>query len=205
MNGPTASPTASSRPCETPRTVATSALLSAAKDAAPARPSRITAHQLQTISSHLTPQDQRVLDFLAASRLATGKQLVQRLWNADRQSAPSQTRIARRALKRLADWRVIDALPGRTVGGLHGGSDTLVYGVGTTGVRLLAQRNRHQKRLGTPGARYINHTLACTQLVVDLHTVASRGELDLMETEQEPTCWRSFTGAMVARSHASPT
>lgn len=177
MSGPAAGPTASSALAQSPRTAATSESVSAAKDSAPARPSRITVHQLQEIANRLTDHDWRVLSFLSASRLATGKQLVKCLWNADRQSAPSQARIARRALKRLADWRVIDALPGRTVGGLHGGSDTLVYGVGTTGVRLLARRNQHQKRLGTPGARYVAHTLAGTQLVVDLHAADHEGAL----------------------------
>ena len=204
MSGPTASPTASSALAQSPRSSATYAQVSAAKDSAPARPSRISAHQLHQLASRLSDQDWRVLSFLSASRLASGKQLVKCLWNADRQSAPGQARIARRALKRLCDWRVIDALPGRTVGGLHGGSDTLVYGVGTAGVRLLAWRNQHQKRLGTPGARYVAHTLAATQLVVDLHAADHEGELELIETQQEPACWRTFMGAMGARLTCKP-
>jgi hypothetical protein len=204
MSGPTASPTASSALRQTSRTVATSGRVSAAKGSAWARPSRVTAHQLQEIAGRLTDQDWQVLAFLSTSRLASGRQLVQGLWDADRQSAPSQARIARRVLKRLADWRVLDPLPGRTVGGLHGGSDTLIYGVGTAGVRLVARRGQHQKRLGTPGARYVTHTLACTQLVVDLNVLASRGELDVIEVQQEPACWRTFLGAMGARLILKP-
>jgi hypothetical protein len=198
VSGPTASPTASTARRQTARTTAAFALVSAAKDSAPARPCRITADRLQDIASSLSDQDWRVLDFLSSSRLASGKQLVKCLWNADRHSAPGQARIARRALKRLADWRVIDALPGRTVGGLHGGSDTLIYGVGASGVRLLARRGQHQKRLGTPGARYVAHTLACTQLVVDLNTTAREGSLEPIEVQQEPACWRTFIGTMAA-------
>jgi hypothetical protein len=131
MRGPTVSPTASRVSCELSRTPAISPPISAAKDSAPARPSRITADHLQQIAGRLTKQDWRVLSFVASSRLASGKQLARGVWMADRDTDPSRARIARRAIKRLADWRVIDPLPGRTVGGLHGGSDTLVYGVGS--------------------------------------------------------------------------
>lgn len=204
MSCPTASPTASSATGQSSRTEATSGPLRAAKDPLLARPSRITSHQLHLISSRLTDQDWQVIDFVAGSRLASGRQLAQGLWNADRQSAPGRARVARRTLKRLSDWRVLDPLPGRTVGGLHGGSDTLIYGIGVAGVRLLAQRGEHQRRLGTPGARYVAHTLACTGLVVDLRRAATRGELDVIETQQEPTCWRTFLAGMGARLTLKP-
>jgi Replication-relaxation len=123
---------------------------------------------------------------------------------ADRDTQPSRARIARRAVKRLSDLRVIDPLPGRTVGGLHGGSETIVYGVGAAGVRLLAVRGLHQARLGNPGARYVAHTLAATQVVVDLRVAAARGALDVIEVQQEPACWRSFLAGMGARVSCKP-
>ncbi len=204
MSGPTARPAASSRARDLSRTAATSAPLSAAKDCAPARPSRITADQLQQIASHLSNQDLQALNFVAASRLASGKQLVRGVWMADRDTEPSQARIARRALKRLSDWRVLDPLSGRSVGGVHGGSETIVYGVGAAGIRLLAMRGQQQSRLGTPGARYVAHTLAATQVVVDLRTAAARGELDAIEVQQEPRCWRTFLAGLGARLTCKP-
>lgn len=204
MRGPIAGPVASSAIGQSSRTLAASPELRAAKDDLSVRPSRITSHQLQIISSHLTDRDWQVLDFVAGSRLASGKQLAAGLWNADRHRSPGRARIARRALKRLADWRVLDPLPARTVGGLHGGSDTIIYGVGVAGVRLLAQRGQHQKRLGTPGARYVAHTLGCTGLVVELRMAAARGELEVIETQQEPRCWRTFMAGMGARLTLKP-
>ena len=205
MTSPTASPTASSTVCDLSRNGGSSTRLSAAKDCTPARPSRITTDQLQQISARLSEQDWQTLSFVAASRLASGKQLVRGVWMADRETQPSQARIARRAIKRLGDWRVIDALPGRTVGGLHGGSDTIVYGVGAAGARLLAIRGQHQSRLGTPGARYVAHTLAATQIVVDLRAAAAaRAALDVIEVQQEPRCWRSFLAGMGARLSCKP-
>lgn len=204
MSDPVASPTASSEKRRSSRAFGVSEQLSAAKDSLSASPSRITPSQLQLIAGRLTDQDWRVLGFVAASRLASGKQLVQGLWMADRYSTPSQARIARRGLKRLSDLRVLDRLPGRTVGGLHGGSDTIVYGVGVAGARLLARRGQPQRRLGTPGARYVTHTLACTQIAVDLAVLAARGQLELIEIQQEPECWRAFLGPMAARWTCKP-
>ncbi len=201
---PTAIPTASRALGDFSRNRGGSARLSEAKDCAPAHPSRITADQLQQIADRLTDQDVQALSFVASSRLASGKQLALGVWMADRDTEPSRARIARRAIKRLNDWRVIDPLPGRTVGGLHGGSDTIVYGVGAAGVRLLATRGQHQSRLGTPGTRYVAHTLAATGLVVGLRIAAAQGELDVIEVQQEPACWRSFLAGMGAHLSCKP-
>jgi hypothetical protein len=204
MSRPTASPTASRTLGDFSRNGGGSARTSAAKDCAPARPSRITAGELSQIANRLSEQDWQALKFVAASRLASGKQLVRGVWLTNRETHPSQARIARRAIKQLADRRVLDPLPGRTVGGLHGGSETIVYGVGAAGVRLLAICGQHQPRLGTPGARYVAHTLAVTQLVVDLRVAAARGALDVIEVQQEPHCWQSFLAGMGARLSCKP-
>jgi hypothetical protein len=204
MSGPTASPTASRGLLDLSRKPGTSRQLSTTKDCAAAGSSRITADRLQQIAARLTEQDWQALDFVSTSRLATGKQLVRCLWLVDRHSEPSQARIARRALKRLSDWRVLEPLAGRSVGGLHGGSETIVYGVGAAGVRLLAMRGQHQARLGTPGARHVNHTLACTQLVVDLRLAAARRALDVIEIQQEPQCWRNFLVGIGSRITCKP-
>jgi len=162
------------------------------------RPLRISSARLEAIASRLTESDRAVLNFISECRLSSGKQLVRRFWPSDSHHAPA-ARVGRRALKRLSDWRVIDPLPIRTVGGLHGGSDTLVYGVGVAGVKLLARRGLVQKRLGTPGERYVKHTVRCTELVVALHEADRDGRLELIETQSEPACWRGFIGAGMSR------
>jgi hypothetical protein len=145
-----------------------------------------------------------VLNFVSECRLASGKQLVRRFWQTSNRDTAA-ARAGRRALKHLADNRVLDPLPTRTVGGLHGGSDTLVYGVGVAGVKLLARRGLIQKRLGTPGERYVKHTLAITELVVALHEADRGGVLELIEPPQfEPACWRGFIGAGGSRVVLKP-
>jgi hypothetical protein len=177
--------------------------VSAANDSLLGSHLRISATRLETISSRFVEADWAVLNFVSECRLASGKQLVRRFWQtSDRDTAAA--RAGRRALKRLADWRVLDPLPIRAVGGLHGGSDTLIYGVGVAGVKLLARRGLIQKRLGTPGERYVKHTLATTNLVIALHEADRDGVLELIALQSEPACWRGFLGAGAARLILKP-
>jgi hypothetical protein len=102
--------------------------------------------------------------------------------------------VARRALKRLSDRRVITPLPNRARGGVRGGSATLIYVVGPAGVKLLARRGLRLRRVGVPSDRFIRHTLAATGLVVDLHVAEGDSVLELIEVQQEPTAHRAFLG-----------
>ena len=106
--------------------------------------------------------------------------------------------------ERKRDWRVLDRLPTRTIGGVHGGSETIVYSLGVAGVRLLGRRGLTQKRLGTPGDRYVRHTLAITELVVALHEADRAGALELVDVQAEPTCWRAFLAAGGSRVVLKP-
>lgn len=194
MSCPVARPVASRSLPRTARTGTGFPAISAANDSPFGGHLRISATRLETISSRLAEGDWQVLNFVSECRLASGKQLVRRFWlTSDRDTTAART--GRRTLKRLADWRVLDPLPTRAVGGLHGGSDTLVYGVGVAGVKLLARRGLVQKRLGTPGERHVKHTLACTELVVALFEADRAGELECIEVQSEPACWRGFIGA----------
>lgn len=174
----------------------------AANDSASVRPSRVSARQLDVLATRLTDHDQAVVLLLSELRLATGFQIARRLFGA---KAPSDSGAwaARRALWRLEQWRIIDRLP-RRVGGVRGGSTSLVFGLGPAGRRLLARLGYETKRLGTPGDRHIAHTLACTELVVQLHEAMLAGDLDLIELQSEPACWRAFLGAMGGRHVLKP-
>jgi hypothetical protein len=164
---------------------------------------RISATRLEYIGSQLVDVDWQVLNFVSECRLASGKQLVRQFWlTADRNSA--KARAGRRALKRAANNRVLDPLQIRTVGGLHGGSDTIVYGVGVAGARLLYRRGLVQKRLGIPGERYVKHTLATTELAVALAEADRENVLELIERQFEPACWRGFIGTAGGRAMLKP-
>jgi protein involved in plasmid replication-relaxation len=195
MSRPIARPIASRTLAQPSNTGGEFQPVSAANGSLLGHPLRISATRLDYISSRLADGDWQALNFISECRLASGKQLVRRFWQT-RDRDTSAARAGRRAFKRLADWRVLDPLPIRAVGGLHGGSDTIVYGVGVAGVKLLARRGHAQKRLGIPGERYAKHTLACTELVVALHEASRNRTLELIEPPQsEPACWRDFIGA----------
>lgn len=134
---------------------------------------------------------------MADHRLATGDQLTRSYF------LRSDERGARRLLNRLTEWRVLDRLP-RRVGGVRSGSQGFIYCLGPAGYRLLKARGLTLRRLGRPGARYIDRTLAISELVVRLREAHGLGRLELVGVDPEPMCWRSFIGASGARVVIKP-
>jgi len=51
-----------------------------------------------------------------------------------------------------------------------------------------------RRRLSEPTWRFVDHTLATAQLIVDLRVAARRGALDVLEAQAESSCWRQFAG-----------
>ncbi|HYM46570.1 MAG TPA: replication-relaxation family protein [Solirubrobacteraceae bacterium] len=202
MSRPVARPGVSEVSGAKPALGAGSRRISPPKDLASARSSYITAEQVFHVSREMTDRDWQVLTFVSGCRLASSRQLIRRYWQTNDREA-SQARAGRRALKRLADWRVLDPLP-RRVGSRRAGSESIVYGVGRLGRRLLAARGQTGPRLEAPGALYVAHTLAATELVVTLHEADRDRVLELIEIQSEPACWRSFPGAAAARLTLKP-
>ncbi|HEX5852650.1 MAG TPA: replication-relaxation family protein [Solirubrobacteraceae bacterium] len=202
MTRPVASPMTSSQESHTPRTGVASRDFSPPKQSVPARSNYITPDRLYRTLQRMTDTDWLVLGFVSSSRLASGHQLIRRYWlTSERNDA--RARAGRRALKRLADWRVLDALP-RRVGGERAGSSGMVYTVGIAGAKLLARRGQHANRLEAPGALYVAHTLACTELVVALGEASRSGTLECIEVQSEPECWRTFLAGLGARLTLKP-
>ncbi len=141
----------------------------------------------------MTERDWALLGFVHESRFASGHQLVRAFWLTSDPTS-SQARAGRRALKRLTDWRVLDTLP-RRIGGIRTGSDGLVYRVGRGGTRLLAARGIHGPRVEVPGTLHLAHTLVTTELALLLGEADHAGALEVIETQQEPRCWRSYPSA----------
>jgi len=204
MTRPVARPIAQRASAHHPPALACSRRISTRQDSASASSIYITHDRLHHIAADLTELDWTILGFVSAGRLATGKQLVARFWTNDPARHPAEARAGRRTLKRLSDWRVLDPLPGRARGGMRGGSASLIYRVGVAGVKLLEQRGLRQRRLGAPSQRLVAHTLACTQIAVDLYAADVRGELDLIDVQQEPACHRAFLGPWGARLWVRP-
>ncbi|HWF52248.1 MAG TPA: replication-relaxation family protein [Solirubrobacteraceae bacterium] len=150
----------------------------------------------------MTPLDWSVLSFASEVRLATSRQLMRQFWTP-REIDPSRARLGRDVLQRLAEWRVLDRLP-RAIGGARAGSDGHIYSVGLAGSKMLVGRGLQVRRSGVPGDRHIRHVLAITEAVVSLHEAHRDGELDLLEVQTEPRCWREFLTGFASRMIVKP-
>ncbi len=193
MSGPVARPGTLSPAAGKTRAGAASRAFSTPKGSVSSQSLYLTAERLHRTAAELTETDWKLTGFVHESRFASGRQLVRAFWLTD-DSMSSQARAGRRALKRLTDWRVLETLP-RRIGGIRTGSDGLVYRVGRAGVRLLAARGIHGPRVEVPGTLHLAHTLATTELALRLREADHAGELEVIETQQEPRCWRRYPGA----------
>jgi hypothetical protein len=190
MTRPMAQPIASSRIGESGRTVAASRRVSDGTDSPTAVSSRFSVTGLEWIARDLSDNDWAVIGFLTEARLATGHQLARRLW-ASRVPTDPAARLARRCLARLERDQAIQRLA-RRMGGVRGGSTSIVYALGQAGRRLLIARGHTPRRLSDIGERYIAHALAVTELVVRLAEADRDGAIEVIEVQTEPACWRGF-------------
>lgn len=164
--------------------------------------SRVSSARLHLIASLLTPTERAVLQLVARTRLCSGAQLERLFWHEG--NPASRARQARRTLGQLAAWRVLDRLP-RSVGGRRAGSRGFIYSVGPSGARLLARETGVRvRRLSAPGDRFVAHTLAIAELVVQLQEAHRAGGLEVIEVQTEPTCWRGFLGPFASRRILKP-
>lgn len=155
---------------------------------------RLSARRLLRLQDDLSDRERAVLLSLADCRLLTTGQL-QRLHFADHATEGAASRICRRVLARLQRLGVIEHLE-RRIGGIRAGSASYVWRVGPAGERLLRQddstpRGRHKQ----PGLRFVDHVLAIAECSVQLVEADRMGDLELVTTEYEPTCWRAFLGS----------
>ena len=168
-----------------------------AKPAAPAlvatrcSPARIRLSHIEETAQRMSTRDTQIVNTLHRLRLATGAQL-ERLHFADLAHS-CRSRVRRRVLARLVSWRVLATLP-RRVGGVRAGSAGLIYTLDTVGawlVRLHAATTGQTapRRATCPGVAFTSHTLAVTELYVQLVEHAPTGNVRLLAFDAEPACW----------------
>jgi hypothetical protein len=102
------------------------------------------------------------------------------------------TRARQRVVTRLCRDRLLSPLQ-RRVGGVRAGSAGLVLALGPIGQRVLTNGGT-RRRLYEPTLRFFDHTLAVSQLAVDLGVAARLGLMELLSFQAEPRSWREFAG-----------
>lgn len=147
---------------------------------------------LDDLRADLSGRDLAIIGQVADLRLMTGRQIeAVHFAVPEHETAAAAARAARRCLERLARQRLLVRLD-RRIGGVRAGSRSFVYALGPVGHRVL-QRSEPRPRYREPSAVFVDHTLAVTQLVVDLTAAARQDQIDLLGCQPEPRCWRQFT------------
>ena len=148
---------------------------------------------IERLRSELSDRDVAIISQVAELRLMTALQIKAihfPLGEHDNEQAAA--RACQRVLARLVRDRLLGRLD-RRVGGVRAGSSGYVLGLSPVGQRVLeldGPRRRHHE----PTIRFLDHTLAIGQLVVDVTTAARQGVLDVLACQAEPACYREFSG-----------
>ncbi|WP_165938642.1 replication-relaxation family protein [Parafrankia sp. BMG5.11] len=151
---------------------------------------------IEQLVDQLSPRDRAILLDLARVRVLTGEQLT-RLHFQDL-SITTRDRTRRRVLARLAEHDLVTPLE-RTIGGARAGSAGLVFALGVTGQRalpLLASARdaagggeSRARRPWTPGQMFLKHSLAISELYVQLHEAQAASQLVLGRFAVEAAAW----------------
>jgi hypothetical protein len=145
------------------------------------------------IRERLSARDLGVIRQVAELRLMSARQLqAVHFPDSEHDNEQAATRARQRVLARLTRERLLSRLE-RRIGGVRAGSAGFVLALGPVGQRVLAL-DGPRRRSYEPGLRFVDHTLAISQLIVDVSVAARRGLLDLLDTQAEPRCWRQFAG-----------
>lgn len=156
---------------------------------------RLGRRGLESLRDDLSGRDLAIVRQVADLKLMSARQIeAVHFTLADHASAVTAARSARRVLERLVRDRLLMRLA-RRVGGIRAGSASYVYTVGPVGQRLIGHA-QPRLRFREPSATFALHTLAVSQLVVDLTAVSRSRRIELLGLQPEPMCWRSSVGPM---------
>ncbi len=161
----------------------------------------LTPERLRHLSAQLSERDRLILGYLAELRFLTGSQLARLCF------VGVETRTARRALLRLIRLDVLERLP-RSVGGLGGGSDGFAYRLGLAGQRLAGRLGLlpgpQRRRPEVPGTAFAGHSLQVAELHTLLIEAERLGQVELLERQAEPACWRRYRRHSVQQAVLKP-
>jgi hypothetical protein len=152
----------------------------------------VSAKGVKRLRDQLSERDIAIIRQVDELRLMSGRQIQALHFPAGvHVSELSATRARQRVLMRLIRDDLLSPLA-RRVGGVRAGSAGIVVGPGPLAQRVL-RSGRPRHRAYEPTARFFDHTLAISQVVVELTVAARVGRIESVEYESEPKCWREFS------------
>ncbi len=155
--------------------------------------SYISARGVARLHERLSVRDMAIIAQVAELRLMSARQIQAiHFPGSEHDNEQAATRARQRVLERLCRERLLIRLE-RRIGGVRAGSAGLVLALGPVGQRVLCVGGS-RRRSYEPTLRFVDHTLAISQLVVDVSVAARQRLLDVLDTQAEPRCWREFSG-----------
>jgi hypothetical protein len=148
--------------------------------------SYLNSSRLDLLQRQLSSKEVAILTTLADVRLATASQLERLHFHED------TSRNRRRVLQSLTERGLVTRLD-RTVGGKRAGSMGHIFAASVAGQKLL-EPSGHPRRPAPPGQSFLAHTLQVTEVLVRLRDCERQGQIELVDFEAEPRCWRRFPG-----------
>ena len=155
---------------------------------------RAGSRDLAEIRERISGRDLAILGMISDLHLMSGRQIEMMFFAAEMHvSLSSASRTARRVMSRLARERLLVRLD-RQIGGVRAGSKSFIYCLGPVGHRLL-NLSDPRPRYREPSIQFIEHTLAVTELLVQVTEATRRDRCELIRWQSEPRCWRAFNTA----------
>lgn len=150
-------------------------------------------HRLTQLASELPARYTTPLPHLARVRLLTGAHLDQLLAHPGT-ARDTTARVRRRIMTRLHEAGLVMTLH-RTIGGVRAGSAGHIYILTPAGHRFLAiltgQPPPPRVRQSTPGALFLAHTLAISDIYVRLVEASRHRNVTMSTFLTEPACWQA--------------
>jgi hypothetical protein len=159
------------------------------------RPARryVSMRGVAQTRERLSERDLGVIRQVGELRLMSARQIqAVHFPDGEHDNPAAATRARQRVVRRLCRDGLLIALE-RRIGGVRAGSAGLVLALGPIGQRVLVDGGR-RRRSYEPTWRFVDHTLAIAQLLVDVTVASRRRRLDLLDVQAEPSSWRQFSG-----------
>jgi hypothetical protein len=157
----------------------------------------VTTNRVRYLAHQLSDREWSVVVTLRVVRVATSTQL-EHLHFRD-----VTRRQARKVLASMVSRRLLARLP-RVVGGVRAGSAGYVYVLDVAGLRMGRPGGARVQRPWSIGNAFLVHSLAVTDLFVQVAEAESRHAVVVQYFRSEPACWRPFLGPGGARVVLKP-
>ena len=154
----------------------------------------LSKKRLEELHQIISDKDKDILRSLEKCRyLSTGQ--VRRLHFTDSKNSTAGHRMANWITAKLRNYGLVEILE-RYIGGVHGGSNAHIWTLTESGAKLLHLNDAgyiKRRRTFQPSEKFASHTLAIAEAYVRIVELCRGYQLELIQAELEPECWRDYT------------